>query len=238
MAVPNHRGAEATLVSDLRLDVAFPLSAPAAPGQPAAQVPVDHGYALYGALCQRLPVLHAAPWLAIHPLRGKPERGLLLLGEDAALHLRVPPKELRQLLPLAQQELQIQGHKLRLAEPRLQLLVPAPTVETRMAVIKGFMEESAFGEAVQRQLAALSVQAQVTVGPRRVAQIGGHKVVGFALRLSRLSADASLLLQYRGIGGRQRMGCGVFLPGASGGSPGEATCGGARGPRPLNPCRP
>ena len=31
------------------------------------RVPADHGYALYGAICRRLPEVHSAGWLAVHP---------------------------------------------------------------------------------------------------------------------------------------------------------------------------
>lgn len=192
-------------LADLRLDVAFPIRG-------GAVVPVDHGYALYSALCHRVAALHTAPWLAIHPLRGRPEGGALVLDDDAALHLRAPPAELTQILPLAQQRLQVNGRALQLGEARLQLVLPSPQLGARMVVIKGFLEEGPFQGAVERQLENLGVRAQVRVGARRVAQIAEHKVVGFALQLSRLSEDASLLLQYRGLGGRQRMGCGVLVP--------------------------
>src|ERR1019366_8470757 len=45
-------------------DLAFPLV-----GERVAR---DHGYALYGALCRVAPGLHAAAWLGVHPLGGKP----------------------------------------------------------------------------------------------------------------------------------------------------------------------
>jgi CRISPR-associated protein Cas6 len=50
------------------------------------------------------------------------------------------------------------------------------------------------------------------VGRRRIVTIAGKKVVGFALDLSGLAPDASLLLQEKGLGGRRHMGCGLFLP--------------------------
>jgi hypothetical protein len=46
------------------IDLAFPL-------QPA-EVPRDHGYALYGALCRAVPELHEARWLGVHRLSGRP----------------------------------------------------------------------------------------------------------------------------------------------------------------------
>jgi len=36
--------------------------------------------------------------------------------------------------------------------------------------------------------------------------------VGYAVRVSGLSDEDSLKLQERGLGGKRRMGCGVFVP--------------------------
>ena len=79
--------------------------------------------------------------------------------------------------------------------------------------IKSFMESHAFLEAARRQLAELHsrcAEGNVTVGARKVITVGGQKVVGFSVRVSGLSDEASLALQERGIGGRRKMGCGVF----------------------------
>src|SRR5579883_559685 len=77
--------------AEVRIDVSFPVTGP--------PVPLDHGYALYAALCERRGELHGAEWLAVHPLPGTPRPdGTLDLGHDAALRLRVPPGELTRLL--------------------------------------------------------------------------------------------------------------------------------------------
>ena len=63
-----------------------------------------------------------------------------------------------------------------------------------------------------RQLAERGVVCRVLVGRRRVITIRGDRVVGFATTLADLTPEASLEVQYGGVGGRQRMGCGVFVP--------------------------
>ena len=37
-------------------------------------------------------------------------------------------------------------------------------------------------------------------------------MIGYALRVFGLTAEESIRLQEEGLGGRRRMGCGVFLP--------------------------
>ena len=38
------------------------------------------------------------------------------------------------------------------------------------------------------------------------------EIVGFALRVEELTAEESIRLQEKGIGGRRRFGCGIFVP--------------------------
>jgi CRISPR-associated protein Cas6 len=75
------------------------------------------------------------------------------------------------------------------------------------------MEPEPFAEAVRRQLVEIDASlatAKVTLGARKIITIDGRRVVGFSVRISNLSNDASMLIQARGIGGRRKMGCGVF----------------------------
>jgi len=99
-------------------------------------------------------------------------------------------------------------------------------------VVKGFMEPEPFLQAIQRQLDSMEVkgrpflveQAEVAEANcaaskgsrspvlRRTVRIRDKEIVGFALRVEELSAQESVLLQARGIGGRRRFGCGIFVP--------------------------
>lgn len=47
---------------------------------------------------------------------------------------------------------------------------------------------------------------------RRVLRVKDKKVVGYSLRVLGLTAEESIRLQEQGLGGRRRMGCGVFVP--------------------------
>ena len=196
----------AALPLEPRVDVSFALA--------GTTVPQDHGYALFGALCRVLGDLHQAKWLAVHPLFGQPQSdGLLGLNDGrGALRVRVVRAGIPRILPLAGKRLDIDGHPVVVGVSRLHTLQPAPVVVARIVVIKGFMEETPFAGAIARQLEALGVNATVEVGRRRVVTIAGDRAVGFGTRLSGLSDEDSLRVQTAGLGGRQRMGCGVFLP--------------------------
>jgi CRISPR-associated protein Cas6 len=115
-------------------------------------------------------------------------------------------------LPLVGQTVAIGDSRIRLGAPQLTPLRPAVTLYSRFVIIKGFMERDPFGVAVQRQLDALGAQCKTTLGPRRTLRIKDRVIVGYAVWLSELSAEESVDVQERGLGGRRHMGCGVFAP--------------------------
>lgn len=177
-------------------------------------VPRDHGYALFASLARVLGDLHGATWLAVHPLPGvsRPDGLLALQPRRGGLQLRVEPAQIPRVLALAGKTLDIDGHRVHVGVSRIYPLRPASSLTARMVVIKGFQEPEPFVDAVKRQLAALEVAATVEVGRRRVVTIAADKVVGFGTTLHGLTDEGSLIVQRAGIGGRQRMGCGVFGP--------------------------
>lgn len=189
-----------------RVDLAFRLA--------GKLVPRDHGYALFGALARVLGDLHGAAWLAVHPITGMPRPdGLLALDpRRGSLRLRVPPAEIPHVLPLAGKRLELDGHAALVGVSSVFALGPARMLTARLVTIKGFMEPEPFREAAGRQLDALGVKARVEVGRRRVLKVAGDVVVGFQVTLHDLDEEGSMRVQYAGLGGRQRMGAGIFVP--------------------------
>lgn len=177
-------------------------------------LPLDHGYALFGAICRVLGDLHGAPWLAVHPVRGLPRPdGLLALdARRAGLRLRVLPAEIPRVLPLAGKRLEVDGHAVQVGVSQVEALAPAEALTARVVTIKGYEDPEPFREAALRQLGERGITARLEVGRRRILLVAGKKVVGFGVTLHELSAEASLAAQYAGLGGKQRMGCGVLVP--------------------------
>jgi CRISPR-associated protein Cas6 len=198
------------------VDVAFPVI--------GTTVPLDHGYALYAALCHRLPALHEERRWAVHPIRGqRAEPGILALvargRSRSAVKLRLPVESLPQVLSLVGRTLDLLGHRITLGAPVVYPLLPSAELRSRWVTIRGFHEEPApFTEALRRQLEAVpevgpaSGAITCEIGPRRVQRIKGKQVVGFAVRLHGLDERASIAVQVAGLGGRRRMGAGVFVP--------------------------
>lgn len=197
--------------SEAMVDLAFVISGRA--------VPLDHGYALFGALGSVWGDIHADEHLKVHPIDGLSNGEELLLDRESRLRVRVSASRIPAALKLAGKILRVNGHRLQVGVPSVYPLVPAPAIAARVVVIKlsgenpvadPVVARESFLSAVQKQLAALSVKADVQLGRRRVLRIRDNTVVGWAVRLSQLAEEASLLVQTAGLGGRQRFGCGVF----------------------------
>lgn len=183
-------------------------------------IPADHGYPVYASLSRLLPDIHRENGLAVHPIRGRQvENRQLKIQPWSRLVLRVNVEDIPALLPLTGKPLGVAGHPLRIGVPQVLALTPAPALRSRLVTIKidreaGPITPDSFQNAVRRQLDALTVSAQVTaiVSRRRTLRIKDKEVIGFELIVEGLTADESLVLQERGLGGRRHMGCGVFVP--------------------------
>lgn len=187
------------------IDLAFHLN--------GTTVPVDHGYALYAALSRIVPELHSAREIGVQPIRGVyGGAGALHLAAFSRLILRLPDDQIRTYLKLAGKTLEVDEHSLRVGVPEARALRPVASLRARLVTIKGFMEEGSFLEAAKRQLQSLGVAGEVLLGERRTFRVKEKQVVGFEVAVTALTAEESLTLQEKGLGGRRRMGCGVFVP--------------------------
>ena len=189
------------------VDLAFRLT--------GSKVPVDHGYALYSAISRLLPEIHGAKNIGVHPIRGTYSgNGELMLRDSSRLVIRLESERIGEFLKLAGKRLDIDSHILRVGIPEVRMLRPRAALYSRLVTIKGFMEPAAFLEAAKRQLEKLGVEAEIQVGERRTFRVKDKQVVGFEMTVSTLSEADSLRLQEAGIGGRRKIGCGIFLPAA------------------------
>lgn len=177
-------------------------------------LPSDHGYQLFGALSHVVPELHEQREWGLHTLRGtRIGPRMISLSARPRLGLRLSGDLIPRVLPLVGRILDVGGHLIALGHPTIQPLEPAPALSCRLAVIKSFMDPASFREAVVRQVQSTElgrVDAQVSVGARKVLSVGSQQIVGFSVRIAGLSPKVSLEIQSVGIGGKRKMGCGVF----------------------------
>jgi CRISPR-associated protein Cas6 len=198
-------------------------------------LPMDHGYTLYSTLSKLLPKLHNADWLAIHPISGFPgDRKALQITNKSRLRLRLPHDRLVEVMPLAGKQLVLADASndcaIRLGVPEVYTLHPSAVLASRCVVIKVSEAEKSnrspdremFLAAIKSQLAGHEIEGDAWIDnrrdsrgrelSRRIVRVKGKSIVGYSVRVSGLSDEDSLKLQEVGLGGRRRMGCGIFVP--------------------------
>jgi CRISPR-associated protein Cas6 len=157
-------------------------------------------------------------------------QGLLAIPRGAALRLRLPVDQIATALPLAGKTLKLGAGRLVFGAPAVHALVPAPSLDARLVVVKltdvptrdhpslgrRSLDRPAIAERVKtelmRQLKSLGVDALVELRGHGRITVAGRVLLGFSVRVSDLDAEASIKLQERGLGGKRRMGCGMFRP--------------------------
>lgn len=206
-----------------KVDIAFSIR--------GTRIPRDHGYWLYSALSKVLPEIHEADWLAIHPLGGARRDGdQLQLSHTATLRMRVPGDRIPLLLRLVGANLEIGDSNLRIGQAQVHPLIPSSSLDARLVAVKltdvprrqsetehrqtldVMALTNAYAAALDRQLRALQITSTATLQGRQSITVAGKRVIGFSVRVSGLSAEQSIRLQDAGLGGKHRMGCGIFRP--------------------------
>lgn len=179
----------------------------------ASAIPLDHGYLLFSALVARLPALHERRDVGIFHLRGRTAVGNSLHVGQGTLRIRCPVEFIAPLLGLSGHALEVAGQRVMLGAPTVRALEPVPSLSARLVTFKHALDEDAFRATAHRFIEELTGTAcTLRVGRRRILTVARAQVVGFGLELAELKAEASLVLQERGLGGRRHMGCGLFLP--------------------------
>ncbi len=194
------------------------------------EVPADHGYALFGAISRILESdgnrwLHGNLAIGLHTIRGAPGApGRYVLGERARFGLRLSFELVPRSLKLTGRSIELDGCCLRVGVAQTRALVPATTLHCRIATTRNGHDAARFDAEIARQAAALDLHGRIFRVPRReqsradrdpsrrVVRIRDKRVIGYALLATELTAEESIRLQEYGLGGRRRMGCGVFVP--------------------------
>lgn len=186
-----------------------------------ASISADHGYHLYSALSRVLPVFHQNNEIGIHPIRGRQigNRQITLMPESN-LVVRVPVNQIKEILNLSGEVIQIRKTDVLIGVPQITTIDPQQNLRSRLVVIKisGLdatqLSSETFRNAARKQLTSLGVSSQVQINPgkRRTLRIRDKEIVGYEVVLTNLDSEDSLKIQKHGLGGRRHMGCGLFMP--------------------------
>ncbi|BDA66916.1 CRISPR-associated protein, Cas6-related [Calothrix sp. PCC 7716] len=193
------------------IDLSFPVY--------GTELHADHNHRLLAGISNKFPILHELKEFSINTITGIPDKqGKIKLTKKSKLYLRLPVEAIAHVYSLAGEKLTIGECTIQLGNPELQTLKPVDTLRARLVTIKGYKEPEQFLLAAERQLKALEISANIGIPandkgePKRLTlKIQKYTIVGFSVVVSDLNPDDSIKLQIHGLGGKRRLGCGVFF---------------------------
>ncbi len=183
------------------IDVSFDLK--------GTQLPSGYQFALWRELVRSLPWLEDEPSAGLLPMRGLSGGEGLSLPQRARLMLRLPAASLEQAGKLSGQQLQLESGLLQVGAARERVLQPCNTLHAHL--VEGVEQELEFIDQIAGDLDELGIDCKWICGKRASITGSGQSINGYSLVLHDLKPDASLQLQYLGLGGNRHYGCGIFV---------------------------
>lgn len=184
------------------IDISFTLS--------GRELATSHAWELWRAVVRILPWLEGAAGAGILPLRAPGSSGPLILSRRSRMVLRIPAGRAQEACALSGQTLDVGGHALSLGEARERPLQPVPTLHAQL--VASNEGEVAFMEKMAAELHALGISGKLICGKRLTLGDNEGAITGYSLVVHELKPDASLRLQYAGLGSSRGAGCGIFIP--------------------------
>ena len=176
----------------------------------AESLPASYPFALWDALARHAPTLAEHDAIGVLPLKTAHSAGAMLLPKRAKLVLRVPANLAARIEHLAGKSLVVDDTTVQLGDGKLRQLQPYPTLHAHL--VTGHEDETVFLQEVAVRLAELGIIGKLICGMRNRMDAPDRTIHGYSLVIHDLKPDASLRLQYSGLGAERRYGCGIFVP--------------------------
>jgi len=184
------------------IDLAFDVSGNA--------LPANHPFTLWEALSGLAPALADADRAGILPMR-LPEHATEVLPRRAKLTLRIPADLAEELtVALSGAQLDLGNGRLLLGMGRPRAITAYPTIHAHQ--VASDEDEVPFMDGVRAQLDEMRIACNLICGMRHRIGDETQSIQGYSLVIHDLKADASLKLQYAGLGESRQYGCGIFVP--------------------------
>jgi len=176
-------------------------------------LPSAYPFALWEALIDRVPELAEDKSIGVLPLRGTGNKEGLLLSKRAKMVMRLPTATARAeriITRLTGRDLDIAGRTIRLGTAKARPIFPFPTLHAEL--VTGANDEVLFVQQINEQLGEMGIKGKLICGRRRNIGDEIQSLQGYSLVIHDLKAEASLHLQYVGLGTGRQFGCGIFVP--------------------------
>jgi len=174
-------------------------------------LPVSYRSALWTALLGYVPQLADEKPVGVLPLRSTVNGQGILLAKRAKLVLRLPTILAESVAAsLAGKQLDVEGSTVQVGVAKSRPIQPYPTIHAQL--VTGASDEVLFIKDINEQMVELGVTGKLICGKRLTITGREHPIHGYSLVIHDLKPEASLQLQYAGLGEERRFGCGIFIP--------------------------
>ena len=173
-------------------------------------LPAAYRFALWNALLGLIPGLSEEKLVGVLPLRSTVNGQGMLLAKRAKLVIRMPITLAESAASgLTGQQLDIDGSAMRVGSAKTRAIQPYPTIHAQL--VTGASDEVLFVQDIRNQMGELGVSGKLICGKRLSVSGGQRSIHGYSLVLHDLKPEASLQLQYAGLGDDRQFGCGIFV---------------------------
>ncbi len=174
-------------------------------------LPSTYPFALWKALLRHSPQLTTEKFVGILPLRATENKEGIFLTKRTKLVLRLPVAVAELIAAsLSGSTLQLGFNSLPIGNYKSRAILPFPTLHGQL--VMGDNDEVLFMEDIKKQLSEMEITANLICGKRHAINDEQQSIQGYSLVIHDLKPDASLQLQYAGLGGNRQFGCGIFIP--------------------------
>ena len=173
-------------------------------------IPAAYPFALWDELTRHVPQLAAEQSVGVFPLRATENSQGMLLPRRAKLALRLPTALVEHTAALSGRQLDISGSILKLGAVKTRAIQPSPTIHAQM--VASASDEVSFMSGIATLLGEMGIAGKLICGKRRTINGDQQSIHGYSLVVHELKPEASLQLQYAGLGEARRFGCGIFVP--------------------------
>lgn len=187
-------------------------------------LPLDHGYALSEQIVAHLPWMKDEPQAAIHQIHvaesangwmrpEDPETEVLCVSHRTKMTIRLPAQRFDDAQALVGKTLDIGGYPLTVGKFSTRKLSKLTTIFARYLDTDGSDDETLFLETVHGQLLDKGIKVKKMMSGRLIRhQTDKGEILTRKLMISDLEVEESVLLQQQGLGNKQLLGIGIFLP--------------------------
>ncbi|MCW8825117.1 MAG: type I-MYXAN CRISPR-associated protein Cas6/Cmx6 [Gammaproteobacteria bacterium] len=204
------------VVPDNVVDLAFSIECKA--------LPVDHSYALASAIEEHLPWFVTEQSCALHLIHGaesgngwdRPENGddLIYLSRRTKLVLRVPKERIESAQELTGKELIVDEQIINVGKANTKKLADSTALYTRYLDTSHDETEEEFIDRAVADLRAMGLEFKKILAGKAHTHKGDDDQITLtrSLFIADLGRLDSIRLQEQGMGSRQNLGFGVFIP--------------------------